>query len=197
MVTLQSLTVIIHKVVKHGSIGVRRDLRQVQLELLRTSDELFQLGAVIQLEEGTNAPHDREDVEVLEMLSRHLAILLVVLQWDQTCQQLGGLRNKTAGSHENKQKWQTLNQLMLKMGKCSLPLKPNTWWPKNEMLDLVNTSSKHSINSHLKWEKVTLPSYLEMDISVCMHLAAKLQSGIMQNSKDQDTTFRLNSLIPL
>ena len=85
-----SLTLFVNKVVKHGAVIIVQ-LRQVQSKVSVVTYESFQLGPVIQLQKGTNAPHDCEDVEAFVVCGCQLYKVFVIFVWDQSLQQLGCL----------------------------------------------------------------------------------------------------------
>ncbi len=89
------LTVGVNHEVKHGVISSFRNIGQVQRKLFRFSQEGFQLGPVVQLEEGANRPHDHKDVEARVVLAGH-RMILVFLVGDETLEQIAGLEE---GSH--------------------------------------------------------------------------------------------------
>lgn len=59
-----------HVVVEHGVLAAGRNVRQVQAEAVVASEPQLQLFAVVQFQHGSGAPHQGEDVETLQVLSR-------------------------------------------------------------------------------------------------------------------------------
>lgn len=80
--------------VKYGFVGIVFTGGKVESEFLATSDILFHLGAVIELEERPDTPHEREDVQMLVVGRADVGVILVILHGDQTRQDLGRLGNK-------------------------------------------------------------------------------------------------------
>ena len=71
------ITIIIDNIVKHGLVRVLWDFWQVQPDVIALAYELLELGAVVQLQVGADAPHEREDVQVLIVRPGQLTLLLL------------------------------------------------------------------------------------------------------------------------
>ena len=89
-----TVTILVDVEVEHGVVCVVGDVRQVEREVVASTQELLHLAAVVQLEQRAHAPHQREHVQVLVVAQADLVALLVLLHWDQTRQQLRALRQQ-------------------------------------------------------------------------------------------------------
>ena len=77
--------------VKHGGVGATGYLGQVERDDLGVVPEpLLHLGAVVQLQEGSDGPHEGEDEQPLVMLPLEGGRILLILR-DQTLQQVAAL----------------------------------------------------------------------------------------------------------
>ena len=76
-------------------VRARRHGRKVELDVVVASDELLHLGAIVQLHQGSNAPHDAEDVDLLQVV-RGKPLVLVLLGGDQAFQQVDGLHRTSS-----------------------------------------------------------------------------------------------------
>ena len=54
------------------------------------------LGPVIKFQEGSQTPHDGEDVQTLVVVTWQLRGVFLILQGDQTREQLGGLKDNNS-----------------------------------------------------------------------------------------------------
>ena len=96
--TNDCLTIVIHKVIKYGLLRARRAGGQVQRELVVIDDVVLHLAAVLQLQQGTHAPHDHKDVELLKVLRGASSTVLLILGRDETLEESDGLgRGKGRG----------------------------------------------------------------------------------------------------
>lgn len=84
-------TIGIHHVIKHCLVCVPVCGWQVQYNVIIASHEFLHLNPVVPLQEGTDGPHQSEDVQVFIVGLADRARVLVVLRGDQSLQQLAGL----------------------------------------------------------------------------------------------------------
>ena len=86
------LTFVIDVIIKDGGILMSVRVWEIESELFVSGHEVLQFGSVLQFHKSSDAPHDGEDVEALQMLGRRPALFIVLLR-NQALEQVAALTN--------------------------------------------------------------------------------------------------------
>lgn len=71
-------TIISDVKVKHSVLAIGWDVWKVQADGVMTTEPVLQLASIIKFQEGSNTPHQGEDVQALHVLTGQLPSLLLM-----------------------------------------------------------------------------------------------------------------------